>query len=67
MARQPNSGETTDKGRWLAQKSEIHRIDSTQFSAVSQADFMAMPGTKVDGTAGFTLAPYATARISPVI
>ena len=51
----------------LHEKSEIHTIDSTQFSAVSQADFMALPGTKVDGAAGFTLAPYATARIGPVI
>lgn len=51
----------------LHKKSEIHRIDSTHFSAVAQADFLAMPGTKVDGAAGFTLAPYATARISPVI
>jgi len=28
---------------------------------------MAKPGMKVDGAAGFTLAPYATARIGPVI
>ncbi|MBT6299497.1 MAG: hypothetical protein HOJ24_10025 [Rhodobacteraceae bacterium] len=51
----------------LREKSEIHSIDSTQFSAVLEADFMAKPGMKVDGAAGFTLAPYATARIGPVI
>ena len=62
---------TTEKQRiqvnGLHKKSEIHSMESAQFSAVSQADFMVLPGTKVDGAAGFTLAPYATARIGPVI